>query len=209
MITRLLHNALLAALLVLPSVGAAKDNLDKYHEEIIELSIDDNLAGPELPRRIVNLAKGSMAQLANNMSKAGFHTDLSEREGLVLMVTVPASELFAPNDSLLLSSASKTLMEIARPLRTPDKYKMLVAVHSDDTGAEEYLNMLTRLRADAIVEWIAGQGIPTAAVIPYGVGFDEPLGTEASREARAANRRVEFYYVPGPVMIEQLKAGRQ
>lgn len=205
---RSLYRILLVGCLTLPIGVQAKDELQKYHEEITELSVDDNLLTPEIPGRLMNLAKASMTQLANAMAKQGLRTDLSEREGLVLMITMPVSELFAPNDTLVKPSASKAMAPILQQLRTPDKYKLLVTVHSDDTGTEEYLNSLTRRRSDAIVEWIAAQGVPTAAVIPYGLGYDEPLNTEASRSGRARNRRVEFYFVPGPVMIQQLKAGR-
>lgn len=206
-----LKHIIYSAVIALLGAGTiqAKTDLEKYHEEITELSVDDNLLTPEIPRRQTELAKGAMSYLANTMARKGLQTDLSERGGLVLMVTVPASTLFGANDTIVTPGAVGTLMEIIRPLRTPDKYKLLIAVHSDDTGAEEYLNALTQTRADALVDWIAAQGIPTAAIVPYGLGYDEPLNTEASRSGRAANRRVEFYYVPGPVMIEELKAGRR
>lgn len=173
------------------------------------MAVDENLQTPAVPSKLVIGAQSAMAGFATRLQRSGYEVDLSERDGMVLMVTVPASELFAPNDTIISHSAPQKLKPLAQPLRVPDKYKLLVVVHSDDTGSEEYLYDLTRARADAIRNWIADQGIPVDAVVPYGLGYDEPISVEVSRKGRAANRRVEFYYVPGPIMLEELKAGRR
>lgn len=185
---------------------AAKVDLDRYHSEIIDFSIDENLQHPEIPKRKTELARSAMVYLSRTFQSKGMDTDLSEREGLVLIVTLPASELFAANDTIVMPAASKWLADLATPLQTPDKYKMLIAVHSDNTGSEEYLYGLTRARADALVRWFGAAGVSTDGIVPYGLGFDEPLNSESSRKGRAANRRVEFYYVPGPMMFEDLKS---
>lgn len=185
--------------------AAAKVDLDKYHEEIVDFSIDDNLQTPQVPGKLVAQAQNEMLKLKNRFDTSGFATDLTERDGLVLMVTVPCSELFIPNDTTLASFAGTKLKNLVPPLRTPDRYKMLIIVHSDDTGSDEYLNNLTRARADAIRQWFADEGLDVDGIVPYGLGYDEPLNTESSRKARAANRRVEFYFVPGPIMLEALR----
>ncbi|MCM1310130.1 MAG: OmpA family protein [Bacteroides sp.] len=194
---------------MLPFAASAKTDFAKYHQEIIELSVDDNLLTPDVPSKLAPSARTMMATLSNRIERAGMKTDLSEREGMVLMVTVPTADLFNANDTLLSKIAPNKLKVLANPLLTPDKYKLLIVVHSDDTGSEEYLNNLTRARADAIRRWFAEQAIPVDGIVPYGLGYDEPISSEQSRKGRAANRRVEFYYVPGPVMIEELKTGRR
>lgn len=205
-----IFKALLAGVLLLPFAVQAKDSkIDKYHEDILEMTLDENLESPEVPKKYFDAAHESMKALATKLRNAGFKTDLSERGGLVLMITIPVSELFMANDTDLSSVAEKQLKPLVQYMRTPDQYKLLIAVHSDDTGSEEYLNSLTRSRADAICQWIGAKGIPTASIVTYGMGFDEPKTMDQSRQARAENRRVEFYFVPGPVMIEQLKAGRR
>ncbi len=200
---------ILAVCLAVPLWASAKVDLDKYHREITELSVDDNLNSPDIPNKHLIGAQSAMSALSTRLSRTGYNTDLSERDGLVLMVTVPLSQLFNANDTTLSHTAPAKLKALVQPLRTPDKYKLLIVVHSDDTGSEEYLNNLTRARADAIRQWIADFGIPVDGVVPYGLGYDEPLNVEVSRKGRAANRRVELYYVPGPIMIEELKAGRR
>lgn len=172
------------------------------------MSIDDNLLSPEIPKKHVEAAREAMKSIGKRLHNAGLTTDLSERDGLVLMVTVAAADMFEANSTDLSSKADKVLKLLLQYMRTPDKYKVLIAVHSDDTGTEEYLNEMTSQRADAILQWFAGQGLPTDGIITYGLGYDEPLTTKPGRKERAKNRRVEFYFVPGPIMIEQLKAKR-
>lgn len=195
-------------LLMLPAAVSAKTAMEKYHEEIAELSVDANLASPDVPKKHVEEVKTRMADLLARLKKSGFEADADERDGLVVAVTIPVSELFLPNDTLIAPHGVKPLMTLSRHLRVPDYYKVLVTVHSDDTGTEEYLNQLTRARADNIVSWFEKQGYQTDGVIPYGMGFDEPVSVEPSRAARALNRRVEIYFVPGPQMITNVKAGR-
>lgn len=184
-------------------------NLQAYHEEINELTIDDNLQSPEVPKKLYDATRHEMKLIEQQMKNAGLATDMTERDGLVLMVTIPASDLFAPNDTMLSPRADTVLDKIIGPLRTPDRVKLLIAVHSDNTGSEAYLTALTQTRAEAIEHWIKRKGIPTEGIVPYGIGYEEPLSTEVSRAARASNRRVEFYFVPGPVMLQQLKAGKR
>lgn len=184
---------------------SAKVDIDKYHEEIVDLSVDDNLQSPQIPNKLMAQAQNEMLKLKKRFDSAGLTTDLSEREGLVLMVTIPCLELFLPNDTVTASFADSKLKHLIQPMRTPDKYKVLIVAHSDDTGSDEYLNNLTRARADAIRQWIADQNIEVEGIVPYGLGYDEPLNTESSRKARAANRRIEFYFLPGPILVESLK----
>lgn len=198
----------LLSLMVLPLAASAKSNIEKYHDEIAEMSVDANLASPEVPKKHVAEVKNRMADLLARLKKAGFEADADERDGLVVAVTIPVSDFFLPNDTLIAPHGVKPLMTLSRHLRVPDYYKVLVTVHSDDTGTEEYLNQLTRARADNIVAWFDKQGYKTEGVIPYGMGFDEPISVEPSRAARALNRRVEIYFVPGPQMIDNVKAGR-
>ncbi len=199
---------ILTGLSMLPLMASAKSSIEKYHDEIAEMSVDANLMSPEVRNKFIEPVKARMADLCARLRKANLDADANERGGLVVAVTIPAAEIFAPNDTLVAPYGVKPLMTLSRHLKVPDYYKVLVTVHSDDTGNEDYLNHLTRTRADAIVNWFESQGLKTDGIIPYGMGFDEPLSVEPSRSARALNRRVEIYFVPGPKMIDDVKSGR-
>lgn len=187
---------------------AQTDKYAKYHEEIGEMSIEENINSPEVPTKHSDAARNAMQTLAAQMQKAGLSVDLNERGGMVLMVTIPASQLFAANDTALVASADNILKTISSPLRVPDRYKLLIAAHSDDTGSDDYLVTLTQARADAILTWLTQHGLPTDGVVTYGMGHDEPIDADTSRAGRQRNRRIELYYVPGPVMIQEIKARR-
>lgn len=199
---------IIAGLIAFPLLSEAKTSIEKYHEDIAEMSVDANISSLDIPKKYITAATERMADLCARLKKSGFDADAKERGGLVVTVTIPVIDLFAPNDTLVAPRAVKPLMAIARHLKVPDYYKVLVTVHSDDTGTEEYLNQLTRSRADAIVEWLGNHEVDIDGIVPYGMGFDEPFSVEPSRAARALNRRVEIYFVPGPQMIENIKAGR-
>ncbi len=198
----------LAGIIAFPFLSGTKTSIEKYHEDIAEMSVDANIASPDVPKKCIEPVTDKMADLCARLKKSGFDADAKERNGLVVTVTIPAVDLFAPNDTLVAPRAVKPLMAIARHLKVPDYYKVLVTVHSDDTGTEEYLNQLTRSRADAIVQWFGNHEVSVDGIVPYGMGFDEPLSVEPSRAARALNRRVEIYFIPGPQMIENVKNGR-
>lgn len=185
---------------------SAKIDMDKYHREILEMTVDENISHPEVPKKFIPAVNTHMAILGGQfMSLDRVDVNLTERSGMVLMLTIPVSEFFAPNDTVVRTEGIKYLQEIAKHMSVPDQYKLLVTVHSDDTGSEEYLSDLTRIRSEAIVTKFAELGINTKGIVPYGMGYDEPLNTEQTRAGRAANRRVEFYIIPGPTLIEGLK----
>lgn len=187
----------------LPLFG--KPSLDKYHEEILEMSVEDNLHSPEVPGKYVEVIKDRQMSMAKFLKGKGMKVETT-REGLAVVVTIPAAQLFFPNDTVLRPIADKTLAVIGHYLKTPDFYKVLVVVHSDDTGSDSYLNDLTESRSNAVVDWFSARDLPVSGVIPYGYGADEPIASNISRKGRETNRRVEFYFIPGPEMIKQAKS---
>ena len=126
----------------------------------------------------------------------------------VLLITIPASALFAPNDTVLRTSATALLAPLKRYLKEPDMYRVLMVMHTDNTGSEEYRNMLTEERSRAVHEWFVDQGVDTTFLIPYAFGDDMPLVENNSMSNREKNRRLEVYLVPGKKMLEQAKKGR-
>lgn len=126
----------------------------------------------------------------------------------VLLVTIPASKLFAPNSIELLPEAGELLSPFRRYLKDPDMYRVLLVMHTDNTGDDLYRTNITSYRADAVFDWFVNSGADTRYLFPYAVGDDMPLHNNTSFADRAANRRLEIYLVPGQKMIEQAKKGR-
>lgn len=126
----------------------------------------------------------------------------------VLLVTIPASMLFGPNATELLPTAGEFLAPFRRYLKDPDMYRVVMVMHTDNTGSEQYREELTNARADSVFEWFDKSGVNTSYLFPYALSDTMPLAENTSVADRAANRRLEIYLVPGTKMVEQAKKGR-
>lgn len=190
-----------------PAGAAAADPVAE--PDVLELSIDDNIATPAVPSKARTYIRTAMDQLRRMLLRSGMTVE-SLRDGEVLEVTVSCSSLFAPGATSLKPSAAEVLKPLAPIVREPSKYKLLVAVHSDDTGDEQYSDSITAARANAIDDHLWRQaGERDTNVIPYGIGRDEPRVPNVSRANREANRRVEIYIVPDNGLLEMAGVRRK
>lgn len=126
----------------------------------------------------------------------------------VLLVTIPAHLLFAPNMTELKSNASEYLAPIKRYLKDPDMYRVLLVMHTDNTGSEEYRDQLTADRVNSVFDWFDNSGIDTKYLFSYALGDSMPLKPNDSIDNRKKNRRLEIYLMPGKKMVEQAQKGR-
>lgn len=126
----------------------------------------------------------------------------------VLLITIPASKLFAPNEVEVRKDAAALLTPIKRYLKDPDMYRVLLVMHTDNTGSDKYREHITEERGNALFDWFADQGVDTRYLFSYALADDMPLVENNSMTNRAKNRRLEIYLVPGKKMLEQAKKGR-
>lgn len=126
----------------------------------------------------------------------------------VLLVTIPASKLFGPNEITLLPTAGEYLAPFRRYLKDGDMYRVVIVMHTDNTGSEAYREEITNARADSVFNWFEKSGSDTRYLFPYALSDSMPIHSNASFDDRAANRRLEIYLIPGTKMIEQAKKGR-
>lgn len=132
------------------------------------------------------------------------------RDGEVLLITIPASRLFLPNDTLLRKDAGKYLQPFKRYLKNPDMYWVVLDMHTDNTGSEQYTDNLSLQRVSAVFDWFEDQECDTRYLFPTASGASEPLpGNDNQTLAeRAENRRLEILLVPGKKMTEEAKKGK-
>ena len=102
---------------------------------------------------------------------------------------------------------NNTLSKLLKFTKTPGMYKMLLVMHSDNTGTHEYSTRLTSARVNSVFDWFDANG-STQSVVPYAFGDIQPLKDNNSMEKRRLNRRLEIYIVPGEEMLEQAKSGK-
>ncbi|MCH5225401.1 MAG: OmpA family protein [Muribaculaceae bacterium] len=126
----------------------------------------------------------------------------------VLLITIPAHLLFEPNDTELRGGAGEYLAPLKRYLKDPDMFRVLLVMHTDNTGSVEYRDRLTYDRVNSVFDWFEDSGADTRYLFSYAMGDDMPLKPNDSLENRRQNRRLEVYLVPGTKMVNQAKKGR-
>lgn len=151
--------------------------------------------------------KEARSKLTKTFGKTGLNLETC-RNREVIVITIPADKLFAPNDIELLPGAGEYFKPITRYLKTPDMYRVLLVMHTDNTGSDVYREEVTTDRVESVFDWFENSGVNTDYLFSYAMADDMPLVPNTSMENRASNRRLEIYLVPGTAMIEQAKKGR-
>ena len=178
----------------------------KEEDDIYEMSLDENLETPEI-RNDKQAAKIQEFQydIAVAFSLSNYDVEVM-RDGEVIVITIPASQLFGPNDTVVTKVGQELLKPFLRMIKNPGFYKMLLVMHSDNTGSQVYTLNLTRQRVNAIYDWFDENG-SVDYVVPYALGETDPLVDNNSVENRKTNRRLEIYLVPEKTMLQQAKKG--
>ena len=183
-------------------LAAKTDEVDIY-----ELSLDENIATPEIRNdKQADRVQDYQYEIAVAFKKANFDVEVM-RDDEVIVVTIPASQLFDANDTVLNKLGEAQLKPFLSMLTNPGFYKMLLVMHSDNTGSSAYTLNLTRQRVNAIFDWFEENG-SVDYVVPYALGETDPIVDNNSVENRKLNRRLEIYLVPDKVMLQQAKKGK-
>lgn len=169
-----------------------------------EADFETELRTPLVPDKAKPFVQSYMRQIATNLYNDKFNVE-TMRKGEVVIVTIPTDLLFAPNETTLLPSAKPLLDEFKQYLLAPEKFKVVLAAHSDDTGSEAYTLTLTEDRIFSILEYYDSIGVATDNAIGFPQGFSDPLKPNISRENRASNRRLEIFIVPQKQLIDSAR----
>lgn len=186
----------------------AQPTLAKVHvDDIYDMSLDENLMTPEIKNdKQADKIQEFQYNMAVAFKQANYDVEIM-RDDEVIVVTIPASQLFDPNDTVLNKLGEEQLKPFLRLLTNPGFYKMLLVMHSDNTGSSEYTLNLTRQRVNAIFDWFDDNG-SVDYVVPYALGETDPIVDNNSVENRKANRRLEIFLIPEQTMLQQAKKGR-
>lgn len=208
----------IACSILLGSLTLAAAPPESAASELDELDKNQLLLANPLPQKEAELIrkfqeKEGTTLLNGDIKKLNRHEPIMVeklRGGEVLVVTIPASLLFLPNDTTLRETAWRALAPFKRYLNDPDMYWMILDMHSDNTGNSQYTDNLTLARVTSVFDWFADQDCDTRYLFPTASGAYDPLpGVDyLSMKNRARNRRLEIYLVPGRKMLSEAKKGR-
>ena len=199
---------ILKVTLLLIAVTWALPLLAKVHvDDIYDMSLDENIMTPEIKSdKQADKIQEFQYSMAVSFKQANYDVEIM-RDDEVIVVTIPASLLFDPNDTVVNKLGEEQLKPFLRMLTNPGFYKMLLVMHSDNTGSSEYTLNLTRQRVNAIFDWFDENG-SVDYVVPYALGETDPVVDNNSVENRKTNRRLEIFLIPEQVMLQQAKKGR-
>ena len=99
---------------------------------------------------------------------------------------------FGFDKDVLTKEATDALDQLAGNVPNTKGYIITVEGATDSTGDAEYNYALSQRRADAVIQYLASQhNVPAYKIYLIGLGKDKPVESNATREGRAKNRRVE------------------
>ncbi len=188
------------------SAQSYTDPYKGYSEEtFMDMDFEPNLATPVVGAKEKPAIRKTILKVANSL-KGKFTVDLM-REDEVFVVSIPAEDLFLPNDTLLNSGASRILSGLTAILADPMAYKIVLAMHTDDTGSETYREYLSTARLNSVYDWFmneidSGRLNERQLIIPFAMGGLMPVQPNDTRSHRNENRRLEIYFIPGPSLIK-------
>lgn len=118
------------------------------------------------------------------------------RDGDKLRLDIPAQLTFDINRSDIRSSLYPVFNDIAKVLRDYEKTMLVIAGHTDDTGAYQYNMTLSQARADSVKRYLTAQNVQAIRIETQGYGPSYPIVPNTSEANRALNRRVEIHIEP-------------
>lgn len=92
----------------------------------------------------------------------------------------------------LTPEARAVLEEQVVGLEKDPKLRLVITGHTDSIGAEEYNQGLSERRGEATKGYLVSKGVAPGRLKAMGYGETRPIATNATREGRAQNRRVEL-----------------
>lgn len=110
-----------------------------------------------------------------------------------LKVNIPSNVSFDTGKSVLKPELLPVLDSVARALNQHPELRAKSIGYTDSTGSDAINIPLSQRRAQAVTQYLAGQGVAMARLTSEGRGAANPVGDNNTPEGRALNRRVELF----------------
>ena len=115
-----------------------------------------------------------------------------DRVGEGIVVEFSSNVLFAFDKSTLSADARINLDKLVKVLNSYHDTDIEVQGHTDNKGSEAYNMKLSQRRANAVSDYLMGQGISGSRITTKGFGKTQPKYSNDTENGRTQNRRVEF-----------------
>jgi outer membrane protein OmpA-like peptidoglycan-associated protein len=120
-----------------------------------------------------------------------------EGSGIIAEVGITGASMFE-FDSAELNDEGKAAIDEYRKTLGPeltDAYMVITVGHTDNSGDKSYNMWLSLERAQSVAEYLVANGVDEAKVRSIGLGPNDPIASNDTREGRIQNRRVDIYVV--------------
>jgi outer membrane protein OmpA-like peptidoglycan-associated protein len=136
------------------------------------------------------------AELRKKLENSGVEV---QRQGNTINLVVPSAISFATNSAQLTQNFYEPLNKVAVSLKDYADTTVQIVGHTDSTGAAAYNQQLSVNRANAVVVYLAAQGVAQDRMQAVGMGASQPVADNKTADGRAQNRRVEIKIIPHDV----------
>lgn len=163
------------------SVSVSGDAPDQSTSDAIQSGISGSVVAPYNTAYNITVPAPAPAVVAANTCQTDFNNLLAnETINFESAQAVISSVSYALLDQLASTAAL-----------CPDA-SVSIEGHTDSQGPDVYNQDLSERRAQAVVDYLVGQGIDSNRLSAIGYGEDLPIGDNDTSEGRALNRRIEF-----------------
>ncbi|MFC1888031.1 OmpA family protein [Candidatus Cloacimonadota bacterium] len=99
---------------------------------------------------------------------------------------------FATSSAVLTTGAKEVLDKVVLTLVDHPEIKLGINGFTDSMGSRDYNIMLSKQRAESVMNYLVEMGISPDRLTSEGYGPDNPVAPNDTKEGRARNRRIEF-----------------
>lgn len=140
-------------------------------------------------RRVKELADAEARRLAEQKDRDNNTIIVLEKGKTVVLKGVS----FEFNKATLTNESETILTRAYNALVANPDVQVEISGHTDNVGSEQYNQVLSLKRAQAVKNWLVQKGIASNRMKTVGKGENEPVASNATDTGRAENRRIEFY----------------
>ncbi|MGO2414719.1 MULTISPECIES: OmpA family protein [Cobetia] len=118
------------------------------------------------------------------------------RVGDQIILNLPSNVTFGSDSSTLSGQIQPVMDGVITVLKEYDETRVNIAGYTDSTGASNYNQNLSELRAQSVGNYLASGGIAFNRLNMRGYGEASPVASNDTTSGRAQNRRVEITLTP-------------
>jgi outer membrane protein OmpA-like peptidoglycan-associated protein len=140
-------------------------------------------------------AANKSAENANEVReklRAQLNSVLATSESARGLIVNMSDVLFDTGKYTLKPNTQISLAKVSGILQAYPGLKLQVEGYTDSVGSDEYNQKLSENRADAVRDFLVGQGVQTDNISSTGYGKAKPVADNATAQGRAQNRRVQL-----------------